>query len=59
MKGNPTSWRKGKQSPEAKRLELMRRAKTGVESSHGLGGLPKEKGHKPKPITLPKMPWDK
>lgn len=59
MRGNPKSWRVGVQSPEAKKLEMMRRAKTNAESSHGLGGLPKRAGHKPKPVSLPKMPWDK
>lgn len=58
MKGDPKSWRNSAQSPESKKLELMRRAKTNAESSHGLGGLPKGAGHKPKPVTLPKMPWD-
>lgn len=58
MKGNPKSWRTGSQSPEDKKREMMRRAKTRAESRYGLGGLLKKPGEMPKPVTLPKMPWD-
>lgn len=44
--------------PEAVRLAMMRAAKTSAENKHGMGGLPKGGGHKPRPITLPKTPWD-
>lgn len=43
---------------DKRRLALMRAAKTNAEAKHGMGGLPKGDGHKPKPVTLPKMPWD-
>jgi hypothetical protein len=42
-----------------RRVTLMRAAKTQANYKHGMGGLPKGDGHKPKPITLPKMPWDR
>ena len=40
------------------RLRLMRAANTKANYKYGMGGLPKGEGHKPRPITLPKMPWD-
>ena len=43
---------------QTRRLALMRLAKTSANAKHGMGGLPKGKGHKPKPVTLPKMPWN-
>lgn len=58
MKGDPKSWRTGSQSPEDKKREMMRRAKTRAENRYGLGGLLKKPGEQPKPVTLPKMPWD-
>lgn len=50
-------WRNGKK-PRDRKLEMMRRAKTAVESTHGLGGLEKRGAHAPRPVTLPKMPWE-
>ncbi len=41
-----------------RRLTLMRSAKTSANAKHGMGGLPKGGCHKPKPVTLPRMPWD-
>ncbi len=58
MRGNPKSWRHSAQSPESRKLEMMRRAKTSAENRYGLGGLEKGKHKQPKPVTLPKMPWD-
>jgi len=49
-----TSWR-ANSAPckDAKKLRLMRKAKTEVEARHNLGGMAKRK----RPITLVKMPW--
>jgi len=58
MKGDPKSWRIGSQSPEDKKREIMRRAKTQAETTHGIGGRAKAAHHAEKPVTLPKMPWD-
>jgi hypothetical protein len=58
VKGDPKSWRTSSQSPEAKKLEMMRRAKTRAENRYGLGGLLKKPGEQPKPVTLAKLPWD-
>lgn len=38
---------------------MLRAAKTSVNYNHGMGGLPKEGNKRPKPITLPKLPWTK
>jgi len=58
MRGDPKSWRTSSQSSEDKKLEMMRRAKTRAENRHGLGGMLKKPGELPKPVSLPKMPWD-
>lgn len=58
MKGDPKSWRTSAQTPESKKLEMMRRAKTTAETRHGLGGMQKSLGRSQKPVTLPKMPWN-
>jgi hypothetical protein len=42
---------------EAKKREIMRRAKTATENTHNLGGIVKSGGHAPRPVTLPKLPW--
>lgn len=52
------SWRSGKAANKDRKLTLMRSAKTKANYKVGMGGLPKSKGHAPKPITLPKMPWN-
>jgi hypothetical protein len=36
----------------------MRGAKTRANYRCGMGGLPKSGAYAPRPITLPKMPWD-
>lgn len=51
-------WKRKKMSPKGKLLAQIRAAKTSANNTHGMGGLPKGGGHKPKPITLPKTPWD-
>lgn len=48
-------WHRSK--PRNKKRELMRRAKTNVNERYGINGRLKER-YKPRPITLPKMPWD-
>jgi hypothetical protein len=55
MKGG---WRTSEQTPELKKREMMRRAKTRAENRYGLGGMLKKPGEQPKPVSLPKMPWD-
>lgn len=57
MKG-PSWYDKSKQTPEQRKLEIMRRAKTEAENSYSINGRLKEGTFLPKPITLPKMPWD-
>jgi hypothetical protein len=45
---------KRKRSLDARKLTLLRSAKTGSEAKFGMGGL--EKTHKkPAPVTLPKL----
>lgn len=53
-----SQWKPGPAANRDRRIRLMRIAQTNANYRHGMGGLPKENGHKPKPITLPKMPWD-
>lgn len=48
----------GKGANTDPKIRLMRSAKTKANYKYGMGGLPKGKGHEPKPVTLPKMPWD-
>jgi len=45
--------RPGKRDPKKLRQEIMRRAMTNANNSHGLGGRKKEGAHAPRPITLP------
>lgn len=40
------------------KIKLMRGALARANYKSGMGGLPKCDAQKPKPITLPKMPWD-
>jgi hypothetical protein len=47
------SWRGGKAASTDPKLRLMRSAKTRVNYSHGMGGLPRRKAAKP--VTLPKL----
>lgn len=49
----------GKGANTDPKVRAMRSAKTKANYKYGMGGLPKGDGHKPKPVTLPKMPWDK
>lgn len=41
---------------EKRRLALMRQA-AGQTNKFSLGGQVKQKGHTPRPITLPTTPW--
>ena len=38
-----------------RKVQLMRSALTNATYWHGMGGLPRKKGHGPKPVTLPKF----
>lgn len=52
------SWKAGKAANKDRKITVMRAAKTSATYKTGMGGLPKSDGHAPRPITLPKMPWD-
>ncbi len=56
VRGQGTDWRSPKK-PRDRKIELMRRAKTAANEKFGIDGRRKEK-FAPKPISLPKMPWD-
>lgn len=49
----------GPGSNRDRKIRMMRSAKTMVENKHGIGGVLKSPGRTQKPVTLPKMPWDK
>ena len=51
-------WKAGKSANKDRRVTLLRSAKTKANYKHGMGGLPKGDGHKPRPITLAPLPWD-
>lgn len=53
MKNTP-----GKGASTDPKIRLMRGALTRANYKNGMGGLPKSDAQNPKPITLPKMPWD-
>jgi hypothetical protein len=44
-----------KRSVSARKLTLLRSAKTNSEARFGMGGLEKNGHKKPKPVTLPKL----
>ncbi len=46
------------QSQESRKIEIMRRAMGAAINKRGVGGTEKKGGYAPKPITLPKLPWD-
>jgi hypothetical protein len=58
IKGRGKDWRHSERNPESHKREIMRRAKSAVENNYGPGGMPKQGVDKPRPVTLPKMPWD-
>jgi hypothetical protein len=41
-----------------KKLSTMRRASNAAQSRYSIGGAEKTGHFAPRPITLPKMPWD-
>lgn len=43
---------------EQRKLSMMRQALARATSKNSIGGQPKKGGHKPKPVSLPAMPWD-
>lgn len=43
--------------PEKRKLARMRQAASGT-NRFSIGGQLKKGGHAPRPITLPKTPWD-
>lgn len=53
--GQGIDWR-SKKKPRNRKLEMMRRAKT-AQDKFGINGRRKEK-FAPRPVTLPKLPWD-
>lgn len=45
-------------APRDRKREMMRRAKTAAENRYSIGGQLKRRDKMPRPVTLPKMPWD-
>lgn len=45
-------------SSESKKISAMRRATSGASNRFSIGGVEKKGHFAPKPITLPKTPWD-
>jgi hypothetical protein len=58
MNDSEYRWKSGKAANKDRKVTLMRSAKTKATYKYGMGGLPKNDVHKPRSVTLPKMPWD-
>ncbi len=43
---------------EARKLALMRQSDTKSSTRHSIGGREKQPHYSPRPVTLPKTPWD-
>lgn len=50
-------WRAGAGANRSRAVSLIRRAVTTATNKYGIGGVEKTR-EKPRPITLPKMPWE-
>jgi hypothetical protein len=58
MSNSDHRWKRGKAANTDRKVTLMRSAKTKATYGYGMGGLPKGDVHKPRPVTLSRMPWD-